>query len=87
MTGSGLTIGVTIESAYPEVTANQIGWFRAADLTTPLTDARYSFTADLRSLYIYPVSYDDEGDYVIMIYHVTGNQSVNININVQGKTN
>ena len=85
--GSGLTVGVTVQSAYPEVAANQITWFRQTDLATPLTeaaDSRYDFSANMRSLYIYPVTYDDEGDYIINIYHVTGNQSVNIHINVQG---
>ena len=85
--GSGVTIGVMIDSAYPELTANQIVWYRAEDLATPLTAAtsKYEFNNNMRSLYIYPVSYEDEGDYIININHVTGNQTVTIHVNVQGK--
>ena len=85
--GSGVTIGVSIDSAYPEVTTNDVMWYRAEDLTTPLTDVtdKYDFTSNMRSLYIYPVTYEDEGDYVINIYHVTGNQTVTIHINIQGE--
>ena len=85
VTGSGLRIGVTITNAYPIVSANQVAWFRGTDLSTPLSDSRYSFSDHMKSLYINSVTYEDEGDYVIMIYHVTGNQSVTINVNVQGK--
>lgn len=86
--GSGATIGVVIESAYPDITSNQISWFHERDLATPLTeaaDSRYDFGADMRTLYIYNVSYEDEGNYIIKIYHVTGNQSVTIHLNVQGE--
>lgn len=86
--GSGVTISVTIESAYPLITADQISWFHERDPATPFTEAtdnRYDFGTDMRSLYIYPVSYQDEGNYTIIISHVTGTQTVSIYINVQGK--
>ena len=86
--GSGVHIEIRIQSAYPGVTSNQISWFHERDMATPLTEAsdnRYNFTNGMRNLYIYPVKYKDEGDYIIRIYHVTGNQSITIHLNVQGK--
>ena len=56
----------------------------------PLTETYYTghvFSNGTRilSIYVYPVIYEDEGDYVISIYHVTRNQNVTVHINVQGK--
>lgn len=88
LNGSGVNIEITIQSAYPNVTSNQISWFHERDMATPITEAsnsRYRFKNGMKTLYIYPVNYEDEGDYIIKIYHVTGNQSITIHLNVQGK--
>ena len=84
-----VTIGVAIENDYPIVMATQVTWYHQRDLATPLTssgDNRYVFSSDMRSLTINRLTYADEGNYTVVVSHVTGSQSVTIRINVQGET-
>ena len=84
-----LTIGITIQDDYPLVMATQVTWYHQRDLATPLTSAvnsRYALSSDMRSLTINQVTYDDEGNYTIVVSHVTGSQTITIQVNVQGKT-
>lgn len=83
-----VTIGITISNAYPVVVATQITWYHESDLATPLTSSpggQYTFSNEMRSLTINQLTYADEGNYTVVISHVTGSQSVIINIDVQGE--
>ena len=83
-----VTIGITIRDDYPLVMATQITWYHESDLTTPLTSSpggRYTFSNEMQSLTINELSYADEGNYTAIVSHVTGSQSIILNINVQGE--
>ena len=83
-----LMIGITIENDYPNITEAQITWYHQRNLDTPLTSAansRYMFSTDMQSLTITQLTYDDEGNYTIVVGHVTGNQNITIQVNVQGE--
>ena len=83
-----LTIGITIENDYPGVTETQITWYHQRDLATPLTsavDSRYVLSRAMQSLTINQLTYADEGNYTIVVGHVTGNQTITIQLNVQGE--
>ena len=83
-----VTIGITIEEDYPVVMATQITWYHQRDPATPLTstiDSRYVFSNDMQSLTINQLTYGDEGNYTVIVSHVTGNQTIVIQIDVQGE--
>jgi hypothetical protein len=83
-----LTIGITIENDYPGVTETQITWYHQRDMTTPLTsaiDSRYVFSRAMQSLTVNQLTYADEGNYTIIVSHVTGSQTITIQVNVQGE--
>ena len=86
-----INLTFAIDKASPKVLPKNISWKfrRAVDGTTidPIneqTDPRYEFSSDRKSLVIYNLTLEDEGQYTITAKNEVGSDSLTVILSVEG---
>ena len=70
-----------VQGGIPRETIDSIEWYKDGSLIS--NTSRFMFRADGLSLYIFPVTGEDQGTYTISIRHSTATVSAQIYLDVQ----
>ena len=80
MLNEGVAVVFQVTEGYPDYT---VTWSKDGSLLKT-NNSRYTFSPDQLILTIYPLSYDDEGQYNVTVVNEAGSDSAVVSLSVEG---